>query len=389
MNKLKVFTHFLNSEKLSGIVLIICSLFSVVISNTTAGGGYINFWHSQFAGKPLEFWINDGLMTIFFLMVGLEIEREFYAGELSDLRKSMLPVLAATGGMIAPALIHTLFNHGTATQGGFGIPMATDIAFTLAVLSLLGKRVPLSLKIFLTALAIIDDLGAIVVIAIFYSHGFSLLYFGLAMVVFVFLLILNRLRFSVTIVYLLMGMGMWYFMLRAGIHPTISGVLLAFAIPFGKGDDNSVSIRLQRKLHMVVALLILPLFALANTAIPLAGVRFSDLALPNNLGIILGLTIGKPVGIMLFSIAGIAIGLCHLPTGISRKHLFWAACLAGIGFTISIFITLLAFSDPAVTNSSKVSIILASVVSGVIGFTGLSISLKKARFNPERNKDED
>jgi Na+:H+ antiporter, NhaA family len=170
MKKLKIFTHFLHSEKLSGIVLIVSSLFSIIISNTTVGEGYIHFWHADLAGKPLEFWINDGLMTIFFLMVGLEIEREFYIGELSNLRKSMLPVLAAAGGMVAPALIHAFFNHGTPTQGGFGIPMATDIAFSLAVLSLLGNRVPLSLKIFLTALAIIDDLGAIIVLAwLFYA----------------------------------------------------------------------------------------------------------------------------------------------------------------------------------------------------------------------------
>jgi Na+:H+ antiporter, NhaA family len=204
-----------------------------------------------------------------------------------------------------------------------------------------------------------------------------MLYFGLAMAVFVFLLILNRFRFTVTVVYLGLGILMWYFMFKSGIHATISGVLLAFAIPFGKGDEHSVSIRLQRNLHMVVALLIVPLFALANTAIPLNGTKLSDLALPNNLGIIIGLTIGKPLGIILFSIAGIAIGVCHLPKGLKKKDLFWVSCLAGIGFTMSIFITLLAFTDVTITNSSKVSIIIASVVSGLIGYIGLTTSLVK------------
>lgn len=383
MKKRALFKDFLNSEKLAGLILILCSVFSLIISNTGAGENYIHFWHQDFMGKPIEFWINDGLMTIFFLMVGLEIEREFYIGEMSDLKKSMLPVMAAIGGMLVPALIHAGFNYGTFTQKGFGIPMATDIAFSLAVLSLLGKRVPLSLKIFLTALAIIDDLGAILVIAIFYSQGFSLFHFGIAAALFLLLFILNRIKFYVTFVYLIIGMVMWYFMYKSGIHATITGVLLAFAIPFGNGDENSVSFKLQHRLHLFVALLIVPLFALANTAIPLAGTDLSDLVSRNSLGIALGLLVGKPLGIVAFTFAGIALGICHLPADLKRRHLFWVSSLAGIGFTMSIFITLLAFSNPDITNPSKVSIIIGSVFAGTIGYLGLNFSLPRTKAYTE------
>lgn len=379
MKKRLLFFDFLNSEKLSGLVLILCSVFSLVIANTPAGAGYMHFWHSDLAGKPVEFWINDGLMTIFFLLVGLEIEREFYIGELSDVRKSMLPILAAAGGMLCPALIHAAFNSGTDTQQGFGIPMATDIAFSLAVLSLLGKRVPLSLKIFLTALAIIDDLGAIIVIALFYSQNFSITDLGAALGIFVLLLVMNRMKFRITWVYLLLGMVMWYFMYRSGVHATITGVLLAFAIPFGIGDEQSVSFRLQHRLHLPVALLIVPLFALANTAIPLSGFQLTNLLSANSVGIMLGLFVGKPLGIMLFSLAGIVLGICSLPEDLKRRHLFWVSCLAGIGFTMSIFITLLAFDDPAITNPSKVAIIIGSLMSGTVGYLGLNRSLREAR----------
>lgn len=379
MRKRTILRDFLNSERLSGLILIACSVISIILANTGAAEDYLAFWHRPLFGKSLEFWINDGLMTIFFLMVGLEIEREFYKGELSDIRKSLLPVLAAVGGMVVPALIYAMFNYGTATQSGFGIPMATDIAFSLAVLALLGNRVPLSLKIFLTALAIIDDLGAILVIAVFYSHGFSLADFSAAMGLFTLMILLNRLRFHVGAVYLLIGMVMWFFMYRSGIHATITGVLLAFALPFGSGDERSVSHRLQRRLHLPVGLLIVPLFALANTAIPLSGMSASKLLSDHALGIMTGLTFGKPLGIMLFSLGGIFLGICSLPEGFSRRDLLWTSCLAGIGFTMSVFITLLAFSDQETGNSAKVAIIIASLVSGMIGYSGLSRSLRRNR----------
>lgn len=385
MVKRALFKDFLNSGKLSGVILILCSVFSLVFANTAAGHAYIHFWHNEVVGKSVEFWINDGLMTVFFLLVGLEIEREFYVGELSDFKKSMLPVLAAVGGMLCPALIHAVFNFGTETQQGFGIPMATDIAFSLAVLSLFGNRVPLSLKIFLTALAIIDDLGAIMVIAIFYTHGFSLLHLGIALSIFVLMIVFNRLKIYITWLYLLFGMVMWYFMYKSGIHPTVTGVLLAFAIPFGNGDENSVSFKLQHRLHLFVGLLIVPLFALANTAIPLKGTGVKDLVTDNSLGIILGLLVGKPLGITLLSMAGIALGICHMPEDLKRRHLFWVACLAGIGFTMSIFITLLAFTDPTISNPSKVAIIIGSLLSGVVGYLGLNRSLGTGKAYTEHD----
>jgi Na+:H+ antiporter, NhaA family len=372
-----LFKDFTQSEKTSGIILIICSAFSLIMANTPAGENYMHFWHSPFQGKAIEFWINDGLMTIFFLMVGLEIEREFYIGELSDIKRSLLPIFAAIGGMLVPALIHFSFNFGTDTQKGFGIPMATDIAFSLAVLSLLGNRVPISLKIFLTALAIIDDLGAILVIAIFYTKGFSLLHFGLAMGVFTALFILNRLKMHITWIYLVAGMFMWYFMYKSGIHPTITGVILAFVIPFGKGDKNSGSYILQHRLHIPVAFLIVPLFALANTAIRIESSVIGDFFSMNSIGIMGGLIIGKPLGISLLTYLGITAGWCSLPPGIRKSHLLGVGFLAGIGFTMSIFITLLAFNNPVVTDISKIAIISGSLIAGCAGFFILKFSLRK------------
>lgn len=375
--KLKdLYKDFTTSEKTSGIILMFCTILSLVLANSSVGPHYLRALHTELFSKPLEFWINDGLMTIFFLLVGLEIEREIYIGELADRKKSMLPVLAAIGGMIVPALIHFSINKGASTQNGFGIPMATDIAFSLAILSLLGKKVPLSLKVFLTALAIIDDLGAIIVIALFYSKGISFVYLSLAAAVFIILLILNRLKAYFLWIYLLLGMFMWFFMYRSGIHPTITGVLLAFAIPFGKGDVRSVSHKLQHRLHQPVAFLVLPLFALANTAIFIPSSFMQDLSSLNSLGIILGLCLGKPMGIFCFSLLGILLGWCVLPEEIKKQHLLWIGCIAGIGFTMSIFITLLAFTGDAIIASSKIAIILASLLSGLAGYIGLQFSLR-------------
>jgi NhaA family Na+:H+ antiporter len=377
----RLFSDFTNSGKISGVILLICAVFSLVLSNSPVGQNYLHLFHVKIASKPIEFWVNDGLMTVFFLLVGLEIEREIYIGELSDIRKSMLPVIAAIGGMMVPALIHFCLNYGTDAQKGFGIPMATDIAFSLAILSLLGKRVPSSLKVFLTALAIIDDLGAIIVIALFYSKDFSLLYFGMAMGLFAVMLILNRLKVYRIWLYLIIGMLMWFCMYRSGVHATITGVLLAFAIPFGKGDEASISYRLQQKLHIPVAFAILPLFALTNTAIDLPSGTLSDLLSSNSCGIILGLLIGKPVGIFLFSFIGISIGWCALPAGLKKRHLLATGLIAGIGFTMSIFIALLAFSAPGIIVSSKVAILAGSFVSAMLGYFGLRFTLKKETKN--------
>ncbi len=371
MNISTLFREFTSSEKNSGGILIACSIISLIVANTGWGENYIHFWHSLVAGKPIEFWINDGLMTIFFLLVGLEIEREFYIGELSDFRKALLPVLAAVGGMLVPAFIHLAFNYGKAGHDGFGIPMATDIAFSLAILALLGDKVPVTLKVFLTALAIIDDLGAIMVIAIFYTTGFSIYYFAAAVGVFGLMLVLNRLKFHVVPVYLVLGIALWYLLYSSGIHATISGVLLAFALPFGKGDEQSPSYRLQHRLHLPVAFFIVPLFALANTAIAVDPSLVSQIFSANSIGIILGLVIGKPLGIFVFSIVAISLGWCSLPENSTKQQLLWTGMLAGIGFTMSIFITLMAFDEPVLTGSSKLAIIIASTLAAAIGYFGL------------------
>ncbi len=386
MKTTKLFNEFFQSEKSSGIVLIICSAFSLILTNLFVGQSYLDFWHINIFSKSTEFWINDGLMTIFFLLVGLEIEREIYIGELSDVKKSLLPIFAAVGGMLVPAFIHFLLNKDTAFQRGFGIPMATDIAFSLGILSLLGNRVPTSLKIFLTALAIIDDLGAIVIIALFYSTGFSITYFTFAVLIFIIMIIMNRVKFYKIWAYLILGCVMWFCMYRTGIHPTITGVLLAFTIPFSNGDEKSPSYILQHNLHKAVAFIILPLFALVNTAILFPSSFIGTITNSNSYGIILGLLFGKPLGIFIFSVIGVRIGLCSIPKEIEKKHLIGIGLLAGIGFTMSIFITLLAFSENTAIVNSKISILLASTLAGILGFLWLSLTLPGKKFTTENIK---
>ena len=372
----KLFVEFLESEQASGIILILCTITSIAISNSFFGKGYVDFWHTaigmEFGGIALrysiEHWINDGLMMIFFLLIGLEIERELYIGELSDIKHATLPVFAAIGGMALPALLHFLFNRGTGTQSGIGIPVATDIAFALGALALLGKKIPVSLKVFLTALAIIDDLGAIVIIALFYVRDFSLPYLVLALGIFAGLLILNRLGARRLPFYLVPGVAMWFFMLKSGIHAAIAGVLLAFAVPFARGDEESPSYKLQHFLHKPVAFLIMPLFALANTGITLTGNWVEGLATANSLGIFTGLFVGKPLGIALFSVAAVKVGLSQLPNGVNWKHIIGAGFLGGIGFTMSIFITLLAFTDHEIVQISKTAVLLSSLLAGTTGF---------------------
>lgn len=380
MKLTKLFADFFESEQSSGIVLILCTVVSLGIANSMLGPSYLELGHAKIgfdAGVihlkySLEHWINDGLMVIFFLLIGLEIEREIYVGELSDWANASLPIFAAVGGMLTPALIHFLFNRGAETQSGFGVPMATDIAFALGVLALLRSRIPASLKVFLTALAIIDDLGAILVIALFYVGNFSLVYLLLALSIFAGLLILNRLGVTRLAWYLIPGLLMWYFMLQSGVHATLAGVLLAFAIPFGDGGEESPSYRLQHFLHKPVAFLIMPLFALANTGITFDKRWLEGLGTSNSLGIFAGLVLGKPLGISLFSFAAIKAGVSKLPGDVFWKHIIGAGFLGGIGFTMSIFITLLAFSKPELVQSSKIAILLGSLVSGFIGFLILS-----------------
>ncbi|MGF6276311.1 NhaA family Na+:H+ antiporter [Massilia sp. UYP11] len=373
----RTFQEFIASGKAGGAILILCTLVSLAIANSAWSASYLGLWHIPLAGLTVELWINDALMAIFFLLVGLELKRELYNGELSDLRNAMLPILAAAGGIAVPAGIHFALNGGTPTQAGVGIPMATDIAFALGVLALLGNRVPASLKVFLTALAVMDDLGAIIVIALFYTAQLSVPYLLGALAVFVVLrLMSSRLRVLAMWPYLLGGALMWFLMLKSGVHATIAGVLLAFTIPYSAQEDDaaSPSHRLEHVLHKPVAFLILPIFALANTGIVIGADWAAELTSLNSLGILLGLVLGKPVGILLFCFAAVALGVCRLPLDLAWRHVLGAGMLGGIGFTMSIFITNLAFVGQAdIINASKMSILAASVIAGVIGFTWLKL----------------
>jgi NhaA family Na+:H+ antiporter len=364
----KLFEEFFHSEKASGIVLICCTAISIALANSPWHDGYLEIWHYNVFKHSLAHWINDGLMAIFFLLIGLELEREVYIGELSNLKNALLPIVAAVGGMLIPAALHFIFNYGTQTQSGAGIPMATDIAFALAVLSLLGNRIPTALKVFLTALAVIDDLGAILVIAIFYTGSIDWAYLGGAIGIFVSLLVLNRIGIRNLIPYLLGGIGMWYLMLHSGIHATIAGVLLAFAIPFGNGDEKSTSYILQKALHIPVAFIVIPLFALANTAVRIPNDWIHAMVELNSIGIFAGLVVGKPVGIFIFSFVSSKIKITRLPDQVTWQHILGAGMLGGIGFTMSIFITLLAFKDERVIDVSKLVILFSSVLSGVLGY---------------------
>lgn len=355
-------------------MLMVCSVASLLIANGAYGENYLNFWQTYVGGLTVSYWINDGLMAIFFLFIGLELERELYKGELSNLRNALLPIFAALGGIALPALIHFNFNSGLPTQNGFGIPMATDIAFALSILALVGSRVPASLKIFLTAVAVIDDLCAIIVIAVFYTAKLSIIYLASSIFVFIVLIVLNRLKIISLIPYLIGGVLMWFLMLQSGVHATIAGVLLAFTIPFTPktDDENSPSYIFEHFLHKPVAFFIMPVFALANTGIIIGSDWFSSLSTPNSLGIMTGLLFGKVIGITVLSFIAVKLDICRLPIGLKWSHILGAGFLAGVGFTMSIFITNLAFkTSPELINSSKISILLASIISGVVGYLWL------------------
>jgi len=371
------FNDFLESKKSGGIILILCTIISLMLANSALSENYLQIWHLRIGGLSVEHWINDALMAIFFLLIGLELERELYNGELSNFKNALLPIVAAVGGIAVPAAIHFAFNNGTPTQSGLGIPMATDIAFALGVLALLGSRIPTSLKIFLTALAVMDDLGAIIVIALFYTAQLTLSYLLAAFAVFGLMLVLNRIfRVMALTPYLIGGVLMWVLMLHSGVHATIAGVLLAFAIPFSarQDDEESPSHRLEHVLHKPVTFFVLPLFALANTGIVIGSDWMQELLSLNSLGILGGLVIGKPLGITLVTLLAIAIGICRLPADLNWKHIVGAGLLGGIGFTMSIFITNLAFVGEAdVINASKMAILLGSLTAGMLGFVWLTV----------------
>lgn len=377
MDLTQLFKNFFESEKVGGLLLLVCTITSLTLANSAFGESYHHFWLTEFSDKPLEYWINDGLMTIFFLLIGLELEREIYQGELSNIKDALLPIFAAIGGMIVPAVIFLAFNFGTPTQSGSGIPMATDIAFAIGILSLLGNKVPISLKIFLTALAVIDDLGAILIIAIFYTKTIVWGNLAIALGIFVLLFVLGKyFKVKNLLPYLIGGVFMWYFMLHSGVHATITGVLLAFAIPFGSGGNKSTSYILQHVLHKPVAFIILPIFALANTAIIMSGDLTKIVTENYSLGVALGLVLGKPIGIFLLTFLTVKIGWCQLPSDMNWKSVLGVGFLGGIGFTMSIFITLLAFDSAAIINNTKLVIVFSSLLAGIIGFVFLKATLK-------------
>ncbi|WP_333662972.1 Na+/H+ antiporter NhaA [Chishuiella changwenlii] len=375
----KLFQDFFKSQTSGGIILIFCTLFSLILANSPFASSYHGIWEVNVFGHHLSHWINDGLMAIFFFLIGLELKREIFVGELSSIKKATLPIFAALGGMLIPAFIFFLTNNGTDTISGFGIPMATDIAFAVAIITMLGKRVPLSLKIFLTALAVIDDLGAIIVIALFYPNPelpLDFTQFGIAMAILLVLFALNKAKVKNTLIYIVGGIAVWWFMLHSGIHATIAGVLVAFTIPFDKDDAKSLSAKMEHALHLPVAFIILPLFALANTAITIDSGSLEHFSMPLASGIFLGLVIGKPVGITLFTFIAVKLGLCELPTAVNFKRVFGVGILGGIGFTMSIFVSMLAFTDPDYINEAKLMILVASLTAAVVGFFTLKVLLK-------------
>ncbi len=376
----QVFKQFFRSGSASGILLITAVIISLLIANTgLAEGfqhildhplGYQNNWlHLEY---PLLLWINDGLMAIFFLLVGLEIKRELVEGELSNIKKASLPIIAAFGGAIIPALIFIAFNSNTVSAAGWGIPMATDIAFALAIIALLGKRVPASLKIFLAALAIVDDLIAILVIAVFYTaelHLMNLVYAGGLLAL---LIVFNRTGVKHLAFYLVPGLFIWYFFHHSGIHATIAGVAVAFTLPTNAGNDPSPLEKLEHALLKPVNFVIMPLFALANTNITIESGMFTELGSPLSLGIMAGLFIGKPIGILLSSWIAVKAGIARLPEAAGWKHITGVGIVGGIGFTMSIFIALLSFPEQVqLQNTAKFAILVTSVTAGVVGYIWL------------------
>lgn len=364
------FKKFFQIAQSSGNLLIICVILSLLIANSSLGSNFQELLDFRLGSYSISLWINDGLMTIFFLLVGLEIKREILEGELSSFKNATLPIFAALGGMLVPAAIFYFFNQGSKYENGWGIPMATDIAFSLAIISMLGKRVPVSIKIFLTALAIVDDLGAIVVIAIFYTEKIETTYLLLCGLVLFILIILNFFKVKRHIFYLIPGVFLWYFMHHSGIHATIAGVLLAFTIPTNESDTEISPLeKLEEKLHTPVNYFIMPLFALANTNIKFHNGMVDGLFTNFGYGIILGLALGKVIGINLFSFIAIKLKLSDLPNNSKWSQMLGAGLLAGIGFTMSIFIALLSYKgELEIQEEAKFAILVASAISGFMGY---------------------
>jgi NhaA family Na+:H+ antiporter len=424
------FKEFTKTEASSGILLIVCTIAALIWANSGISDSYFNLWHTTISigfdkynlSYSLHHWINDGLMAVFFFVVGLEIKREFLVGELSSPRQAILPVAAALGGMIFPALIYIIFNLNGKGEAGWGIPMATDIAFVIGLMALLGSSVPLNLKIFITALAIADDIGAVLVIAFFYTSELSMTALLIAAGIFILLIIVNRLGVKNLLVYIILGLALWLAFLKSGIHATVAGVLLAFIVPaasrYNTRDflvnskelieefDNTgtegpnvlaseerqnivltlestcrkVLTPLQRFEHSLnpwVSFFIMPVFALANAGVLLQNDFFKALADEISLGIIGGLFIGKQIGIFIFSWLAVKLNIASLPSKVNWKQIYGAGILAGIGFTMSLFITNLAFTSEELSNIAKVGILAASLISGITGYLILRFTGEK------------
>ncbi|MDR6736122.1 MULTISPECIES: Na+/H+ antiporter NhaA [unclassified Sphingobacterium] len=378
---LTVFREFLKSSFAGGIILFSCVILALIVANTPLYSSVMKFLNQEVGFNSGQIhlkyswllWLNDGLMAIFFLLVGLEIKREIVEGELSSPSKAILPILAAIGGALLPAIIYFALNQGASTVHGWGIPMATDIAFALAVITLLGNKVPASLKIFLAALAIVDDLLAILVIAIFYSNGIHATYLFIAIGIFLFLILLNKLGVKAIWAYLIPGLFIWYFVHHSGIHATIAGVLVAMTLPTTPDAEESPLEKLEHLLAKPVNFIIIPLFAFANTLIPIHGEMIGGLTSKLGIGIILGLIAGKSIGIFLICFIAKKLKIAQLPEGAGWKQIFGVGLLGGIGFTMSIFISILSFDDTILIEEAKFAVLIASFCAGLLGYTVLSV----------------
>ncbi|OBQ62870.1 Na+/H+ antiporter NhaA [Mesorhizobium loti] len=372
---ISVFREFLDSEAAGGIILMVAAALALIVANSPLAETYFSVLHAYLGPLSVSHWVNDGLMAVFFLLVGLEIKREMLDGQLSTWPRRVLPGIAAAGGMVVPALVYVAINrNNSAALSGWAIPTATDIAFALGVLSLLGSRVPASLKVFLTALAIIDDLGAVIIIAIFYTSGLSLIYLGAAFAVIAVLVVLNRMRVMTLVPYLVLGAILWVLVLKSGVHATLAGVALALTIPLersagiGHDLDHSPLHRLEHGLRKIVPFFVIPIFGFANAGVSLAGLSFGALIEPLTLGVAAGLVVGKLVGVFGSSALAIRLGLADLPAHAGWSHMIGISLLCGIGFTMSLFIGLLAFaSDVALQDAVKVGILAGSFIAAIIG----------------------
>jgi len=379
---LRPFLEFFKAEASTGILLMITTAIAFAWANSAWSGSYFHIWEIMvgFPGgftKTLHQWINDGLMAVFFLLVGLEIKREMTTGALASLKGAALPIFAAIGGMILPAAIYLLFNFGEPASRGWGIPMATDIAFSLGILALIGPSVPVSLKVFLAAFAIVDDIGAVLVIAFFYTAHISWAALGLALIILACLLLLNRFHVSKIWLYMILGLSLWTFLLKSGVHATVAGVLLAFCIPSSKLHD------LERALHPWVVFAIIPIFALANAGVSLHGASLALIGHPVFLGILIALVFGKQFGVFFLSRIGAKIGAATLPQEVTWRQIYGVGWLGGIGFTMSIFISALAFEGSDLLSISKLAILCASLISAIGGWMIL-ISTRSNQSTPRR-----